>query len=139
MVSLDVEVFEEAMKSLKSKVNPRNKLPYNDNEMKEIAISAVKKKIEGNYDYEPIYVDYLEFKSDSGKYCFKGYLETPDIDLVNDLCTNECLKDMAFQISNGLSGNVRGLKGSEDHDIYWKQNPDLQPVSRITSDRKSVV
>lgn len=89
-----------------------------------------------------VFSELLEFKSEDGKYYFKGYLSTPDIDLVNDLVTPECMKDMMTQISAGLSGYMRGLKGSQDHDVYWTGDTHRVPVSKITSatlDNKGVL
>jgi len=89
-----------------------------------------------------VFSELLEFKSEDGKYYFKGYLSTGDIDLVNDLVTPECMKDMMTQISSGLNGYMRGLKGSQDHDVYWTGDTHRVPVSKITSatmDNKGVL
>ena len=91
-----------------------------------------------NFKHEEVFTDevisdLLEFKSEDGKYYFRGYLSTPDIDLVNDMVTPECMSDMLGQINKGLDGTVRGIKGSHDHDVYWQQNQHLVPISKLTA------
>ena len=137
------DIFESVMSSLKGKTNPRTNKPYTDEERGMIAWSAVKKKFhkkgedweaksEESYPEFEVFTDTLEFKSEDGKYYFKGYLSTPDLDYVNDLVTPDCMKDMVSQIQNGAEGKIRSIKGSENHDVYWKQDPQMIPISRLT-------
>jgi len=138
------EIFERIMESLKGKTNPRTSKAYTDEERAKIAWNAVKRKYkkvgesweaknEEEVDFEPFYSDLLEYKAADGKYYFKGYLSTFDVDLVNDLVTQECMKDMLMQVNAGLGGFVRGVKGSLDHDVYHQNDPMLPPISKITS------
>ena len=135
-------IFEHTMESLKGKTNKRTGKPYTDEERAQIAWSAVKnkyKKVGEKWEakeeeyYEGDLDGTFEFKAEDGKYFFKGYLSTFDIDLVNDLVTPDCMKDMLNQINAGLGGFVRNLKGSPDHDVYWTQDSARLPISKLTS------
>lgn len=143
-------IFERVMSSLKGKKNPRTGSAYTDEERGRIAWSAVKKIYkkkgekwikkseddvidEESENEDEVFSELLEFKAEDGKYCFKGYLSTFDIDLVNDLVTPECMKDMMMQINAGLDGKMRGIKGSKDHDVYWTGDQQRIPISKITS------
>jgi len=139
------DIFESTMQSLKGKTNKRTNKPYTDEERARIAWSAVKQKYHKKGDKweskgETVFEDeveseLLEFKSEGGKHYFKGYLSTFDIDNVNDLVTPECMKDMLDQINSGVSGFVRSIKGSPDHDVYHMGDQQRVPISRITSGR----
>ena len=140
------EIFEKIMTTLKGKTNPRTGKPYTDEDRAQIAWSAVKKKYKKvgesweakeieEFDFEPIFSELMEFKAENGNYYFKGYLSTFDVDLVNDLVTPECMKDMLNQINAGLGGFVRGMKGSPDHDVYWTGDTAKVPISKLTSGR----
>jgi cation transport regulator ChaB len=147
-------IFERVMNSLKGKTNPRTEKPYTDEERGRIAWSAVKRKYtkkddgwelksipesEGElcFNSEP-----LEFKSEEGNYYFTGYLSTFDLDLVNDMVTASCMQDMLGQIKMGMNGVMRSFKGSPDHDVYWFEDPQLKPISKIvdaTLDNKGIL
>lgn len=142
-------VFEHTMEALKGKKNPRTGKSYTDEERGKIAWSAVKQKYkkkgekweakqDGDFEDEPdeedfVFSELLEFKAEEGKYYFKGYLSTFDVDLVNDLVTPDCMKDMLNQINAGVGGFVRSMKGSPDHDVYHTGDTQRVPISRITS------
>ena len=148
------KIFEKVMTTLKGKTNPRTGKPYTDEERGRIAWSAVKhkykKKGEGwelkslpeddselCFNSEP-----LEFKSEEGNYYFQGYLSTFDLDLVNDMVTASCMQDMLGQIKMGMNGQMRSFKGSPDHDVYWFEDPQLKPISKIvdaTLDSKGIL
>jgi len=143
--SVGQHLFERVMSSLKGKTNPRTKKPYTDEERAKIAWSAVKnkykKKADGwelksipEEDWEFCFnSEPLEFKSEEGNYYFTGYLSTFDLDLVNDIVTPSCMQDMLTQIKMGMNGIMRSFKGSPDHDVYWFEDPQLKPISRIVN------
>jgi len=138
------KIFESVMESLKGKTNKRTGKPYTDEERGKIAWSAVKrkysKKADGwelksipEDDWETCFNSSpLEFKSQDGNYYFSGYLSTFDLDLVNDIVSPDCMKDMLEQIKMGMNGTMRSFKGSPDHDVYWYEDPQLKPISKIT-------
>lgn len=140
------EIFERVMNSLKGKKNPRTGKAYTDEERGRIAWSAVKNKYkkvgdkweaktaeEERIEEELPCSEIIEFKSEDGKYYFKGYLSTFDLDLVNDIVTPDCMKDMLNQINVGLQGFARSVKGSADHDVYWTGDSQKIPISKITN------
>ena len=138
------KIFESVMQSLKGKTNKRTGKPYTDEERGKIAWSAVKnkyaKKADG-WELKSILGDDgeicfnsspLEFKSEGGNYYFSGYLSTFDLDLVKDIVSTDCMEDMLEQIKMGMNGTIRSFKGSPDHDVYWFEDPQLKPISKIT-------
>ena len=136
-------IFEHTMEALKGKTNKRTGKPYTDEERAKIAWNAVKnkykRKAEGwelksipEDDWEFCFnSEPLEFKSQDGNYYFSGYLSTFDLDLVNDIVTPQCMNDMLEQVKMGMNGVMRSFKGSPDHDVYWQDDPQLKPISRI--------
>ena len=80
----------------------------------------------------------FEYKSERGNYYVVGYLSTPDIDLVNDMITKECLKDMLAQIKQ-MSINAT-MKANIDHEHVLK-DPRIIPVGKVVNaglDRKGL-
>ena len=75
-----------------------------------------------------VYADRFEFKSDNGNYFVEGYLSTPGLDLVDDIVTQNCIKDMYDQIEIGDEVSV--MNGGVEHEHIIK-NKDLIPIAKI--------
>ncbi len=63
---------------------------------------------------------------------FRGYITTPHKDIVNDVVTPECMKDIVKQIKAGISGYGPSLKGSDNHDVVNEKNFFKIPLSKLT-------
>jgi len=61
------------------------------------------------------------------KYYVTGYISTKDLDLVNDIVTEEALIDMAEQVNKG------NIKLDMDHEAWRKgdEGPNMLPIGRI--------
>ncbi len=74
----------------------------------------------------------IEVNSDRKNYYFEGYLENFEEDKVKDICTRECLIDMANQLNDGMKGFSSFKKGDFDHDTTMENDPFKIPISKIT-------
>lgn len=65
---------------------------------------------------------------DGKKHYITGYISTKDLDKVNDIVTEDCLKDMVMQLNQG------NIKLDVEHEAF-RDNPNIIPAGRIIESR----
>lgn len=110
--------FQDCVNKNKDKENPKG------------YCAEMMRKIEGKKSFS-FDSQKMEIKSDGKNYYFEGYLENFEEDSVKDICTLDCLSDMAEQLNLGMKGFVAFTKGDMDHDTTIENNPFKTPISKI--------
>jgi len=81
-----------------------------------------------------VYPNSFEFKSDNGNYFVEGILEVADyVDSVNDVVTEDCIRDMAKQIKGRTVSSTMAIKGNEEHEQHFSRNPTIVPKAKIVN------
>jgi len=129
------EIFENVMKRSKGKTNPRTRKPYTDQERGKMAWSAVKKKYKKEdekwvkkslEEYYNFNTDSFELKEIDGDFYAIGLISTSDLDLGNDVVTQECLQDKLKQIGD----REISLKLGKEHEHILEDSRNL-PLAKI--------